>query len=84
MPHQYSLKITQQKRGDLAFLHSYMFSLFSQLIGRSSKPGFCGHDFLRAEKVCLTIQELNAFEKVRTIFFCDGVTVSKYAWGANW
>ena len=34
MPHLYSLKITQQKRGDLAFLHIYMFSL-SQLIGRS-------------------------------------------------
>ena len=35
MPHLYSLKITQQKKGDLAFLHIYMFSLFSQLTGRS-------------------------------------------------
>ena len=41
-----------------------------------------------AEKVCLTTQELNAFEKVRAIFFFDGVIlvvgrVSKYAWDAN-
>ena len=54
----------------------------------ANEPGFCGHDFLLAEKVCLTIQELNAFEKVRTIFFCDGVIlvvgrVSKYSWVAN-
>ena len=54
----------------------------------ANEAGFCGHDFLRAEKVCLSIQELNAFEKVRTIFFCDGVIlvvgrVLKYAWGVN-
>ena len=28
---------------------------------------------LIAEKVCLTTGELNAFENVRAIFFCDGV-----------
>ena len=93
MPHLYSLKITQQKRGDLAFLHIYMFSLFSQLIGRSfgKWTGILRSWFstLVAEKVCLTTQELNAFEKVRAIFFFDGVIlvdgrVSKYARDANW
>ena len=54
----------------------------------ANEPGFCGHDFLRVEKVCLTTQELNAFEEVRAIFFCDGVTLavgraSKYAWSAD-
>ena len=44
---------------------------------------------LIAEKVCLTTEELNAFENVRAIFFWDGVILvvgraSKYAWGADW
>ena len=54
-----------------------------------NESGFCGHDFLLAEKGCLTTQELNAFEKVKAIFFCGGVIlavgrVSKYSWGADW
>ena len=93
MHHLYSLKITQQKREDLAFLHIYMFSLFSQLIGRSfgKWTGILRSWFytLIAEKVCLITQELNAFEKIRAIFFCDGVILvvaraSKCAWGADW
>ena len=36
----------------------------------------------------LFTQELDAFERVRAIFFCDGVILlddrtSKYAWGAD-